>query len=168
MKYGVNLYIQIYVYDLYILSVTCLQFLESYCLHGFQGDRCRGQMGGHIARSTAIQRNLTLISAIEGTVCVQFACVTRVEREHYIEYAPFHFLLHGGYTDKAMEHKPPEEWADHAMADTDIEYPRMIWQQLEIDTKDEFETLLREKGLKKQAEEAYEKSILSSTNHNVR
>ncbi len=57
MKKKVNLYTHIYIYDLYILSVTCLQFLESYCLHGFQGDRCRGQMGGQIAESIAIQRN---------------------------------------------------------------------------------------------------------------
>jgi hypothetical protein len=65
---------------IYYLSPVS-NFLKATAYMVFRGTDAGDRWGGQIAESMAIQRNLTHINAIEGTVGVQIGCVTRVDRE---------------------------------------------------------------------------------------
>jgi hypothetical protein len=80
-----------------------------------------------------------------------------MERQHFIEYAQ-NWVNHFQPTDGVGEQESPEQRIELAMADTTRWWHQRIWQLLMIDTEDELQTLLREKGLQKQAEEAWGKT----------
>jgi hypothetical protein len=66
MKMTLNLYIQyIHIVSSKYLS-SVLNLLKTTIYMVSQRDRCGGQIGGQIAKKTAIQRNLTHLNVIEG------------------------------------------------------------------------------------------------------
>ncbi len=68
IKKDLNLYIHIYIYSLYILSVVCRKSIKSYCLRGFQNQTDIQTDSTTDGLNSAIQRKSTHYNLMDKTV----------------------------------------------------------------------------------------------------